>query len=63
MKKLMCIAALVLMLCALALPSLADTVKVGVLVSDATSSEALAFRSYYTEYIASAYDVEFLYSD
>ena len=63
MKKLMCIAALVLMLCALALPSLADTVKVGVLVSDATSSEALAFRAYYTEYIASAYGVEFLYSD
>ena len=33
------------------------------LVSDATSSEALAFRAYYTEYIAKAYNVEFIYSD
>ena len=41
----------------------AANVKIGVLVSDATSSEALAFRSYYTEYIAKAYDVEFIYSD
>ena len=41
----------------------AGSVKIGVLVSDATSSEALAFRAYYTEYIAKAYDVEFIYSD
>ena len=41
----------------------AANVKIGVLVSDATSSEALAFRAYYTEYIAKAYDVEFIYSD
>ena len=41
----------------------AGNVKIGVLVSDATSSEALAFRAYYTEYIAKAYDVEFIYSD
>ena len=41
----------------------AGKVKIGVLVSDATSSEALAFRAYYTEYIAKAYDVEFVYSD
>ena len=41
----------------------AGTVKIGVLVSDATSSEALAFRAYYTEYIAKAYNVEFIYSD
>ena len=41
----------------------AGNVKIGVLVSDGTSSEALAFRAYYTEYIAKAYDVEFIYSD
>ena len=41
----------------------AGSVKIGVLVSDSTSSEALAFRAYYTEYIAPAYGVEFIYSD
>lgn len=39
------------------------TLNVGVLVSDATSSEALAFRSYYLDYIAKQYDVNFVYSD
>lgn len=38
-------------------------VKMGVLVSDTTSAEALAFRSYYTEYIQQEYNVEFVYSD
>lgn len=39
------------------------TVKMGVLVSDATTAEALAFRAYYVEYIAKQYKVEFIYSD
>lgn len=39
------------------------TLNVGVLVSDATSSEALAFRSYYLDYLAQQYDVNFVYSD
>lgn len=53
-----------LMLLVACVPALADGgVKIGVLVSDATSSEALAFRAYYTDYIAGAYDVEFIYSD
>lgn len=38
-------------------------VKMGVLVSDTTSAEALAFRKYYTEYIQKQYNVEFVYSD
>ncbi|MBR3001826.1 MAG: LacI family DNA-binding transcriptional regulator [Oscillospiraceae bacterium] len=41
----------------------AETVKIGVLVSDTTSAEALAFRSYYENYIQSVYNVEFMYSD
>ena len=36
---------------------------VGVLVSDTTSSEALAFQSYYKDYLASQYKVNFIYSD
>ena len=40
-----------------------QTVKMGVLVSDATSAEALAFRSYYENYIQENYNVEFVYSD
>lgn len=42
---------------------MSQTVKMGVLVSDATTAEALAFRNYYTEYIQKQYRVEFLYSD
>ena len=41
----------------------AETVKIGVLVSDVTSAEALAFRSYYENYIQKVYNVEFMYSD
>ena len=41
----------------------ATTVKIGVLVSDTTSAEALAFRAYYEKYIQSVYNVEFMYSD
>ena len=40
-----------------------ETVKMGILVSDATSAEALAFRTYYSEYIQSQYNVELIYSD
>ncbi len=39
------------------------TVKIGVLVSDTTSAEALSFRSYYENYIKSVYNVDFMYSD
>lgn len=39
------------------------TVKIGVLVSDATSAEALSFRRYYEDYIQNVYNVEFIYSD
>ncbi|MCD7957749.1 MAG: substrate-binding domain-containing protein [Lachnospiraceae bacterium] len=37
--------------------------KIGVLVSDTTSGEALGFRSYYEDYIEEQYDVTFIYSD
>ena len=63
LKRILCLA-LCLMLVLACVPAMAaGSVKIGVLVSDATSSEALAFRAYYTEYIAKAYDVEFIYSD
>lgn len=42
---------------------MSKTVKMGILVSDATSAEALAFRTYYTEYIQKQYNVELIYSD
>lgn len=42
---------------------MSKTVKIGILVSDATSAEALAFRTYYTEYIQKQYNVEMIYSD
>ncbi|QKJ20796.1 sugar ABC transporter substrate-binding protein [Microbacterium hominis] len=41
----------------------ADPVKMCVLVSDATSSEALGFKDYYTEYVQENFPVEFVYSD
>ncbi|MDN4486854.1 hypothetical protein QQX10_01600 [Demequina sp. SYSU T00039] len=41
----------------------ADPVKMCVLVADVTSSEALSFRDYYTDYIAGNFPVEFVYSD
>lgn len=37
--------------------------KIGVLVSDKSTAEALGFMNYYQEYIADQYDVEFVYSD
>jgi len=39
------------------------TVKMGILISDATSAEALAFQNYYKEYIGKQYNVELIYSD
>lgn len=39
------------------------TATVGVLVSDASTAEALGFRAYYEDYLASQYDVQFNYSD
>lgn len=39
------------------------TVKMGILVSDSTTAEALAFRAYYEEYIQKQYNVEMMYSD
>lgn len=39
-----------------------ETVKIGVLVADATTPESLAFRAYYEEYIAKNYNVELMYS-
>ena len=63
LKRLLCLA-IALMLVLACVPAMAaGNVKIGVLVSDATSSEALAFRAYYTQYIADAYGVEFIYSD
>ena len=37
--------------------------KIGVLVADASGEEALAFKNYYTEYVAKQYGVEFIYSE
>lgn len=42
---------------------MSKTVKIGVLVSDSTTAESLAFQSYYKDYIASNYNVELVYSD
>lgn len=39
------------------------TIKIGVLVSDTTSAEALAFQNYYRNYIASNFNVELVYSN
>lgn len=39
------------------------TATIGVLVSDASTAEALGFRAYYEDYLASQYDVKFNYSD
>lgn len=39
------------------------TVKIGVLVSDSTTAESLAFQAYYKDYIQANYNVELVYSD
>ena len=39
------------------------TVKIGVLVADASGAEALAFRNYYENYVEKNYDVDFVYSE
>lgn len=42
----------------------AKSIKIGVLVSDVSGEEAIGFRNYYTNYLASQYDnVTFIYSD
>lgn len=40
-----------------------ETVKIGILLSDATTAESLAFQNYYKEYIAKNFNVELMYSD
>lgn len=42
---------------------MSKTVKIGVLVSDSTTAESLAFQNYYKNYIAKNYNVELMYSD
>ncbi len=40
-----------------------ETVKIGVLVADVSGEEAQGFRSYYENYVAANYNVEFDYTD
>lgn len=40
-----------------------ETVKIGVLVSDASTDEAQGFRSYYENYLGQQYKAEFIYSE
>ena len=55
---------LCLMMALACIPAMAEgNVKIGVLVADATGAEALAFRAYYENYVAKAYNVEFIYSE
>lgn len=42
---------------------MSKTVKMGVLVSDSTTAESLAFQNYYKNYIAKNFNVELMYSD
>lgn len=69
MKKLLamiltiCLACSVLAGCGSSDSNGGKNVKIGVLVSDATSAEALAFRAYYENYIQKQYNVTFMYSD
>ena len=45
-------------------PASGDAVKIGVLVADVSGEEALAFRSYYENYIAKNYsNVTFVYTE
>ena len=41
----------------------ADPIKIGVLVADVSGEEALGFRNYYENYIASNYNVQFSYTE
>lgn len=41
----------------------ADPIKIGVLVADVSGEEALGFRTYYEEYLANNYNVEFSYTE
>lgn len=40
-----------------------DEIRIGVLVSDVSGEEAVAFRNYYTQYIAPEYNVTFTYTE
>lgn len=40
-----------------------EQIRIGVLVSDVSGDEAVAFRNYYTQYIAPEYNVTFTYTD
>lgn len=42
---------------------MSKTAKMGVLVSDSTTAESLAFQNYYKNYIAKNFNVELMYSD
>ncbi|MCM1536896.1 MAG: hypothetical protein NC254_00710 [bacterium] len=42
---------------------MSQKIKMGVLVSDSTTAESLAFQSYYKQYIAGNFNVELMYSD
>ncbi len=50
-------------LAATAMTASAADLKIGVLVADVSGEEAQGFRSYYENYIAENYDVEFVYTD
>lgn len=46
-----------------AAPASTGSIKIGVLVADVSGEEAQGFRSYYENYIAPRYDVQFLYTE
>lgn len=71
MKKLLAKLMMLVLSCALCIGTVVGltacgggggTVKIGVLVADASGAEALAFKNYYENYVAKEYDVEFIYS-
>ena len=68
MKKVLCVLLAVMMVlmataCSSGSGDGNKTVKIGVLVADVSGEEALGFRSYYENYIAKNYNVEFTYTE
>ncbi len=63
MKTMLIGAAMAGMLTLTSLQASAAELKIGVLVADVSGEEAQGFRSYYENYIADNYDVEFVYTD
>lgn len=57
-----CAAALAGSMASVAACSDSDEIKIGVLVSDVSGDEAVAFQNYYTQYIAEQYDVTITYT-